>query len=360
MENREPDVEDHTIFTEGDDLFEAMNADIWKARRRILLEMYIFKEDHVGSQIIHALLQAAERGVEVKLSLDALGSGRVFSQSAVTVLRNAGVSVCWAQTWNWRQPWRYQRRDHSKLLVIDDGITYVGGFNIGEESSLRYSGKGRWRDLHIRLSGPIARRAARLFESRHAFGRDRVEDEWFGAYLLMSNYGIRCRYRLRCLLNGRLRHAVSRIWLTTPYFVPDSGTQRRLISAAQRGVDVRLLVPAKSDIRITQWAARMLYENLLRAGVKIYEYSPQFLHAKTILVDSNWSSIGTANFDYRSFFLNYDLALICSSEIICDELANMFEINISDSRIVEERVWRSRPYTSRIQEFLGWVVRRFL
>lgn len=349
----------HHIFVEGDDLIDAMVRDIRRACRTVLLETYILKEDRVGHRILDALGEAAKRRVEVRLRLDAFGSKGLISRRAIETLRNDGVLFSWCGLWNWRHPLQYQRRNHRKLLVIDEGIAYVGGFNIGEESSSIYRGLQRWRDTHIRLTGAIAKQAATLFRDFQTKRRYRRE-EWVEGALLMSNYGLACRYRWRCLLNDRFRMATKRIWLTTPYFVPDSGMQRRLKSAARRGVDVRVLVPEKSDVPIARWAARMSYGDILRAGVKIYEYGARVLHAKTILIDDDWSAIGTSNFDYRSFFTNYEINFLSRSPELNVSLAAIFADDLRVSRRVTHSSWSRRPYLQQAAELIGWMARRWL
>lgn len=347
------------IFVEGDDLFDAMIRDIREARRTVLLETYILKADRVGRYILDVLGEAARRGIEVHLRLDAFGSKSIISREAIDTLRSNGVLFSWCRLWNWRHPLQYQRRNHRKLLVIDEDVAYVGGFNIGEESSSIYRGPQRWRDTHIRLTGPIVKQAATLFWDFQT-KRMRRREEWVEGSLLMPNYGLACRYKWRCLLNDRFRMATKRIWLTTPYFVPDSGTQRRLKSAARRGVDVRVLVPEKSDVPIARWAARMSYGNLLNAGVKIYEYGARVLHAKTALIDDDWSTIGTSNFDYRSFFTNYELNFLSRSPELNASLAAIFADNLKTSRRISYSTWSKRPYLQQAAELIGWMARRWL
>jgi len=165
---------------------------------------------------------------------------------------------------------------------------------------------------------------------------------------------------LRYALQHRFAEARERIWLTTPYFVPDSKTQRWLCAAAGRGVDVRVLVPGKNDVRLVQWAGRAAYSRLLRAGARIYEYQPRTLHAKTLLVDHDWSTVGTANFDYRSFFINYELNLVARSARMNAALAELFAHDLDAADEIRKQPWAGRPLTDRMAEFIGWSARRWL
>ena len=142
--------------------------------------------------------------------------------------------------------------------------------------------------------------------------------------------------------------------------MPDSATQRWLCAAAARGVDVRALVPGKNDVRLVQWAGRAAYSRLLRAGARVYEYQPRTLHAKTVLVDEEWSTVGTANFDYRSFFINYELNLVARSAQLNAALASLFENDLLAAEEIRKQPWANRPWSNRVAEFIGWSARRWL
>lgn len=348
-----------TVFTEGDRLFDAMLADIGAARERILMESYIFADDVIGREFVRSLAERAARGVEVQLRVDALGSLMGFSGGAARRLTASGVLFRWCHPWEWRHPWTFHRRNHRKLLVVDDRAAYVGGFNISRLNSRAAYGASRWRDTHVRLTGPVVREAADAYA---AFSRGDLS--WSSSpdrpLHFLTNHARGCRFRLRCVLQQRFGQARERIWLTTPYFVPDSAIQRRLCAAAERGVDVRVLVPGKNDVRIAQWAGRAAYSKLLHAGVRVFEYRPRTLHAKTILVDRGWSTIGTANFDYRSFFINYELNLVADSEHLNASLAALFEDDLRESREIDVRPWDDRAVRGRIAELIGWSARRWL
>jgi cardiolipin synthase len=148
--------------------------------------------------------------------------------------------------------------------------------------------------------------------------------------------------------------------VTTPYFVPDLSTLRRLVAAARRGVDVRVLVPLHSDVPITQWAARAVYAALMSAGVHIHEYLPRMLHAKTVVVDADWAALGTANLDYRSFFVNYELILMTTSPPDCEQLARHFVHDLSESRQLNAAAFAGRPLTNKLLEVVGHSLRRWL
>ena len=355
----EPDGNSVSVFGEGDLLFGAMLADISGAQERVWIESYIFADDAIGRQFVESLARSSARGVDVRVRVDAIGSRFGFSGGSAKRLRAAGARFHWCHPWQWGRPWTFQRRNHRKLLVVDERSAYVGGINISDLNSRRIRGDACWRDTHVRVAGPIVREAAAAFESFM-----NGELEWCGderALLYFhTNPARNCRHRLRYVLRRRFAEARCRIWLTTPYFVPDSKTQRSLCAAALRGVDVRVLVPAKNDVRIVQWAGRAAYSDLLRAGARVFEYQPRTLHAKTLLVDDDWSTIGTANFDYRSFFINYELNLMGRSPRLNGALAVLFEDDLRSSTEVHRGPWAKRVLSRRFAEFVGRCARRWL
>ena len=347
-----------TLFVEGDALYDAMLLDVDRAHEAIRVESYIFVDDEVGTRFIQAFVRQAEAGVATTLRLDLAGSWAGLRASTVATLVRGGVRFQWSRVWSWRRPWRFHRRNHRKLVIVDDTVAYLGGFNIHRESSRRVVGESRWRDSHVRLTGPLVRDAIDLFD-RYWLGRF-WQPRTVDGFTLLPNRTAQCRHRLHCAFNERFGAARERVWLTTPYFVPDRRSQRRLCDAARRGVDVRLLVPGKSDVAIAQWASRAAYARMLAAGVRIFEYQPRVLHAKTALVDRHWGTVGTANFDYRSFFANDEVNLIAEDAELNMKLAAQFEHDLASSREVTSDRWRRRPWHALVAEAVGWWARRWL
>ncbi len=349
------------LYTEGDHLFEAMLAAIEGAQEQVWMETYIFADDEVGRRFARALSERARAGVEVRLLVDALGSLFQFYRSLGPELGQSGVQVRHFHPWHWREPLRYNRRDHRKLLVVDGHQAFLGGFNIHRQSSRRYFGAERWRDTHASFQGLLARQAAELFD---AFWRG--DRRWLPyndgrkSSVLVPNQTRSCRRRLACLYKDLLSSAKKQVCLTTPYFVPDHRTQKALLAAVKRGVDVRLLVPRTSDVRLAGWAANAVYAHLLDAGVRIYEYLPRMLHAKVAIVDGNWATLGTANLDYRSLFQNYELNLVSRDPDLCSRLQAQFELDVAEASAVCATRWRNRRWIPRLAELLGWSVRRWL
>ncbi|MEO8124575.1 MAG: phospholipase D-like domain-containing protein [Burkholderiales bacterium] len=347
------------FFTEGDDLYEAMLSEIRASTQTVSMESYIFASDEIGWRFAVALGERAAAGVEVRLHLDAAGALGRWSASLQRHLRDRGVDVRWFQRWSWRHPLRYNRRSHRKLLIVDRHAAFGGGFNIHRESSMAAIGVSRWRDTHAELSGPLVDEATQSFD---AFWRGRRQSPPIrsSGTQFVSNETRKCRHRIRCLYGEVFDAARQRIYVTTPYFVPDLSTLRRLVAAARRGVDVRVLVPLHSDVPVTQWAARAIYAALMSAGVHIHEYLPRMLHAKTVVVDSDWAALGTANLDYRSFFVNYELILMTTSPADCEQLVGHFFHDLSESRRLDAATFAARPWTNKLLEVAGHALRRWL
>ena len=343
---------------EGDELYDAMVGAIAAAQFTVRMESYIFADDAVGRRIAEALAACARRGREVRLRVDYAGSRLELSDALVRELKGAGVLFEWSHRWRWSRPWTFHRRNHRKLLIIDRAVAFVGGFNVHAASSLRVVGTSRWRDTHVRFTGPAVAQAIQIFDGAgHTLQslRHRLQ-----SLTLIPQATRRCRQRLRCEIDRAFRSAHQRIWVTTPYFVPDSRLRRRLIAAAERNVDVRVLTPAKSDVPLAQWAARALYSGLLRHGVRVYEYQPRVLHAKTALVDNAWASIGTANLDYRSLFINAEVNLVTGDATFCEELARQFLTDLEGAHEIKLEHWRRRAWWQVMRERFAWPLRRWL
>lgn len=347
------------LHAEGDALYAAMLDDIAAARHVVRLETYIFVCDEIGERFIDALVERAEAGVRVHFRIDAAGSFGQVPRAVVRRLRRAGVHFVRWRRWSWRHPFTVHRRNHRKLLVVDRRCVYLGGFNIHRECSREHYGEQRWSDLHVRLTGPVVADAAMLYDHD-----GRMPTRWRSrsrrGHYLVPNKTRRFRALLHRVFHRAFARARRRVWLTTPYFVPDSRTQRELCRAARRGVDVRVLVPGKSDVRITQWAGRAAYSRLLAAGVRIFEFRPRVLHAKTLLVDSDWSTVGTANLDYRSFFINDEVNAVFEDPAVNAVLAARFLSDLDQSREVRLRPWGRRRWINWLPETIGYLARRWL
>ena len=348
------------LFFDGDELYDRMLASIAGATQRIRLETYIFADDEIGRHFTRTLIERAQQGVVVQLHVDAAGSLFLGTHRLIRILQKENVQVRWFHRWSWRQPVRYNRRNHRKLLVIDQREFFLGGFNIHRENSRRLVGEQCWRDSHIAVRGPLSQEAAMLFDEFWDRRRRWKFNRYGGLARLMSNHTRQSRRMMRSLYVQSFYQARQSINITTPYFVPDHVTQQALIDAARRGVDVQLLLPAKTDVSLVRWASHAVYDRLLEAGVHIYEYLPRILHAKSVVIDGGWAVIGTANLDYRSLFVNYELILIMAEPALCQALEQQFAADLQRSTEIVERQWADRPLVHHLAEMIGWLGRRWL
>lgn len=349
-------------FVEGDTLYAAMLEDIRRASTAVRMETYIYAADDIGRAFAAALIERARAGCRVHLRIDAVGSYDTMSAALAEELQSGGVRLEWCRRWNWRRPFEFHRRNHRKLLVVDEHCCYLGGFNLHREASQQHFGPTRWRDTHVRLTGSLVARAIEAFDeygklaTRRRPWRQLRSAEGY----LVPNLGLRRRFLLNRLLVRYFRGARERLWLATPYFVPPAAIQRAMIHAVRHGADVRVLVPRRSDVRLAQWASRAAYARLLRKGVRIFEYLPRMLHAKTALIDDSWSMVGTANLDYRSLFINDELVLLSDIESLQRQLESDYATDLADAEEIEVDAWSRRLGWAWIPELIGWIARRWL
>lgn len=349
------------IFVEGDELYDAMHESVAAARSSILLENYILAWDEIGRPLLQAMAARARQGLDVRVHVDAFGSLFVLPHAAERELQEAGVQVRRFHRWQWQDPWRYNRRNHRKLMVVDRRVAYLGGFNIHRESSRRQYGEMRWRDTHVRLFGSLAAQAHQLYDTFWQGDRSYHAPLRLPArHVLLSNHDAYGRRRMSRIMDELIDGAADRLWLTNPYFVPSRRIQQRLTAAARRGVDVRVLVPAKNDVQLARWASHAAYAKLLAGGVRIFEYLPRVLHSKTAVADDRWSMVGTSNLDYRSFFINYEVNLFSSEPSLCRALRDQFLADLAESDEILPDKWSRRHWLHHPLEAAGWLARRWL
>ncbi|HET8564470.1 MAG TPA: cardiolipin synthase B, partial [Candidatus Binatia bacterium] len=350
------------LFTEGDDLHDAMISAIERAQKSICLEVFIFAADEVGWRFARALSARARAEVEVRIHIDARGAATGYSPELYREMEDAGVRLKWYRPWNWRHPTRYFQRNHRKLLVIDDHQLFLGGFNIRRENSRALYGEGRQRDAHVSIQGELGQEAAALFDRTwdhpERFDADATnEDVSDFDPLLLPNLACLGWKRVACLYAGVIRGSMRCVYVTTPYFCPGSIVESAMRQAARRGVDVRLLVPRNSDPPFVGWLTRSAYTSLMAAGVRIYEYLPLprgKLHAKTAVIDDEWCIIGSANLDHLSLFVNHELVLIARDPGLGNALRDQYFRDLVDASEVQPSVWAKRGWTERCVEAIGW------
>jgi cardiolipin synthase A/B len=331
----------------GQEIFPAMREAMAAAQKSIELETYIYSDGKLGRQILDALLAAAQRGVRVRVLVDALGSW-LLPDGYFAPLVSAGGEVRW---FNPLDLWRFGVRNHRKLLICDDSTVFIGGFNVADE----YDGDGvtrGWCDVGVRMENPdLAAELTASFDEMfaladfhhkpllrlHAFKRRRKPPEAPAGEVLLSHPGRGASHFQTALYHDLVRAGDVRI--VTAYFLPTRRLRRELMRVARRGGRVQLILAGQSDVLVSQLAGRSLYRRLLKAGVEIYEYQPQVLHAKLIISDGA-VYVGSSNLDIRSLNLNYELMLRVEDEVVAAGAREIFERLLKHSRRIEPRQWR--------------------
>ncbi len=345
-----------TLLVGGDRTFDAIFEAIRQAHHHVHLEYYILEPDQIGTALARLLIQKAHEGVTVRLLLDALGSQRI-SRKFIAPMVEAGVQFAWFHNIRLGRRLRpvTNYRTHRKIVVCDGRVGFTGGINFTDEEDPR-SRHDAYHDVHLRLEGGVVRWLQLTFLEDWTYATGEAAEGLMDTMPRMLPSLGAGTYPVQILTSGpdsalesihrmyvaAIDGALNRIWLTTPYFVPGEPALMALTSAALRGVDVRLLVPKRSDSRVVSAAARSYYDELMDAGVRIYEYKDRMLHSKTLVVDANCAFIGTANFDNRSFRLNYEVCAVVYGPALAEQLAAQFEVDLTSSAGV--RSTRHKPF----------------
>jgi len=360
------------LLRDGAQAFPAMLDAIGDAERQVLLEMYWIDSDQTGRRFATALADAAARGVQVALLYDSLGSWEAESSMFVE-LERAGVAVV---EFNPLAPWkkrfrlaRLTRRNHRKILVVDSRVGFTGGVNLADPWLPLDEGGQGWRDDVIRVEGPCVsglidgfchswlreggRKLVRLK------GAECLDGAAQNVRVLGENYSRHRREIMQAYLYNIYR-AKKRIWITNSYFLPDRMVVRALRRAARRGVDVRVLLPGVSDVEIVRHATRAMWGSLLRSGVRIYEWMPSILHAKSAVIDGRWSTTGTFNLDYRSIRANLEVNVAVLDEGFAEVMEASFLKDLDQSREVDAQSHAFRSLGDRLLEWIFYGLRRFL
>ncbi len=364
------------LLRDGEQAYPAMLAAIAGASEQVLLEMYWFDSDAAGRRFADALARAAERGVETVLLYDAVGSIGVDA-GMFAELRRAGVKVAeFGPIAPWRRRFRMgrlTRRDHRKVLVVDGEVGFTGGINVANAWLPREEGGDGWRDDMVRVEGPVVRGLVRgllaawyhsgggpIARTRPSlYGSNQAERTGQRARVLGEGY-YKLRHEIRRAYVSQLYHAEKTAWITNAYFVPDPVVLRALTRACDRGVDVRVLVPAETDVAIVRHASRATWSRLLRHGVRIYEYEGSILHAKSAVIDGRWSTVGTFNLDYLSLRWLLEVNLCVLDEDFGSTMQRSFLRDLEQSREVDASAHRFRPLGDRLLEFVLYRFRKFL
>ncbi|GAA1147208.1 phospholipase D-like domain-containing protein [Nocardioides aquiterrae] len=357
---REVQVGDGTLttYTYGGDLYDAMLGAIEKAQRQILFETYIWKGDDVGERFKAALAAAADRGVEVYVIYDGFANLVVSPRfkrfpPTIKVLRYP----IYPAGWKFFDLARYGR-DHRKILVVDDAVGFVGGYNVGSAYATE------WRDTHVRITGPGVWDLKRAFADFWNLNRRRrlgtserpllleTASTWEPRIRFHRNVPRLWMFPIRSMYIEAINRASTNVWLTTAYFCPDQDFVDAMKDAAARGVDVRLLVPLKSNHIVADWISRGYFSQLLNAGVRIFRFRDAMVHAKTATIDGTWSTVGTTNVDRLSLQGNYEINLEVIDEGFAANLEEIFRTDESNSLELTRVEWEARDLHRKFTEMI--------
>jgi cardiolipin synthase len=351
------------VLENGDEFYAAMLEAIAHAQASITMEQYIFWAGDVADRFAAALAERARAGVSVKLLLDAVGS-TTLGDRALSVMKDAGCEIAWYNRIHWYTVGRFNNRTHRKSLIVDGVVGFTGGAGIADHWRGTASTEDEWRDTQLRVEGPAVRwlqtgysenwlrttgevlQGAAFFPPAATAGPTEVQV--INSSPDAGSSGARMAYYLAIV------SAQKRIDIANPYFVPDEVAVETLVEAAARGVKVRVLV---TGIRNDNWLARhnsvSLYGLLLQGGVRVYEYHPRMLHQKVMIVDGCWCSVGTSNFDNRSFAHNEETTVCVCDDRIVQAVTAAFDNDLAESREVRYEEWRRRGLWARTQEMVA-------
>jgi len=350
------------LFSNGDACFAALEQKIAGARHHVHLEYYIWEPDETGTRLRDLLCRRAADGVHVRLLVDAIGSSRL-TRRFLKPLRESGVEVARFNPVSLARfrPGLINFRTHRKIVICDGTSGFIGGINICDDHSAQVKGPDAWRDTHLLVEGPpVAWLQLVFLEDWHfATGNAPYSPEYFppaeapcdGPWVqIVASGPDQDFYAIHKLYFAAIAGARHRVWLTTPYFVPDEAVLSALVTAALRGTEVKILVPKRGDSWLVTAAARSYFDELVQSGVRVFEYQPAMLHAKTMVVDQDIAVVGTANLDNRSFRLNFEVVAAIYDSQVAARLAELFEGDLLRSKEYSLRQAKRASMLKRLGE----------
>lgn len=354
-----------SLYQEASDTDAALMRAIQNADHHVHLEYYIFEPDEKGALYAGLLREAALRGVECRLLADAIGSFRL-GERWLKPLRDAGVHISFFQPLRIHSPWGFHLRNHRKLAVIDGRAAFMGSQNIANDVTSWRRRLMSWRETNVQIEGPAVDYLQTVFIEDWAFssGKHLSDPSYFPAkkaagaarvQFIPTSPDTRDNV-LQTLFVTALYAAHERITLTTPYFIPTPAVVLALQSAARRGVDVEILLPRLSDQPITLYAGRSWYRELAESGVKIYENSQRFIHAKVVTIDQKAALVGSANMDNRSFLINFESSLLIYDAAAAKDLIRGFEESAAQSKRIQPEALRRQPFARSLLEGAARIV----
>ncbi|MFW2438164.1 MAG: cardiolipin synthase [Arenicellales bacterium] len=344
---------DCELLIDGNATFDSIFSGIEKAEDYILVQFYIVHADGLGNKLKSRLVEKAKQGVRVYFLYDELGS-MGLPVTFVSELKQAGVCVSPFNTRKGkRNRFQLNFRNHRKIVVVDGKTTWIGGHNVGDEYLGKDPNIGKWRDTHVRIEGPAALAAQLSFMEDYRWATNDVPElSWIPTAspkgdisVLIVPTGPADEFETALLMFVHIiNSAKERIWISSPYFVPDESIMSALTLARLRGVDVRIIIPEMPDNKLMYFAAYDYFDELSECGIQFYRYQEGFTHEKVLLVDDALSSIGTANFDNRSFRLNFEITALIADISFCRQVEKMFENSFASCRQMQGGDYNNKPF----------------
>lgn len=368
------------VYLDGDQYFERLIKDIKEAQASISIEIYIFNDDVLGREIAAHLIAAKDRGVMVEIIVDGIGSHNFFdylfdyfsAHSIAVKVYNplpflhpyyGHISFFKKAQFLFNRLLKLNKRDHRKIIIIDENIMYVGSFNITDEHTKRTNSKP-WKDMGVRVTGEEVKFAVLNFKRNWKL-RDFYQYKkeirfiklpgWRNSPLRLNHTLLMKQFFNKNFIQ-RIQRSRDRVWLMTPYFIPHRRLVMALVKAAQRGVDVRLLIASKSDVELFRTLQFVYYPLLIKSGVKVFQYTDTVLHAKNYIIDE-WVTVGSSNLNHRSLMHDLEVDIVIQDESNFKMITNHFELSVSKLSPLNSKGLKSRPFIDRIMSGMYFIFR---
>lgn len=348
------------LYSEGQPAYDGKFAAIAEAKHHIHLEYFIIQPDECGRQFFEVLAEKARQGVEVRVLYDAMGSYRLSNKMIGPLVKAGAKCRAFLPLNILRRRIQVNLRNHRKILIVDGKIAFTGGLNLGEEYLCKSRYFGYWRDTHMRIQGPAVADLQHIFAEDWHFATNELIhgapyfprlDQCGDHLVQVVHSGPDQQVKsIREIYFAAIMRARKRLWVSSPYFVPDSGLLGALCLAARLGVDVRFLGLSKPDKWLPYLAGRYYWNDALEAGVRVFQYRKGMMHSKVMLVDDAWASVGTANLDNRSLYLNFEVNCLFYDAGLVAKLAADFERDLENSSELMKEEYDRRPFVLKLAE----------
>ncbi len=351
------------LYANNEDAWQAMITDCANAKTSIVLEQFIFANDEFGQRLIDVCKERAKDGVHVRFLWDAAGSFTFWGAELIDELRKSGIELIFWKTlipgfFSIPNAKSWFFRNHRRTLVIDNTIGYSGSICVHDSYK-------NWRDTNVRLEGPVVREMKNAFEQMWARAKHRRRIRYQKApktneFRYVTNYPAPGRRHIYSEILKAIRRARENIYITVPYFVPTHRLLRTIKAAGRRGVDVRIILPEKSDHYLVDLGARAYFASLIKSGVKIYLYTGNIIHSKSITIDDTWSTVGSMNLDSVSLLYNFEANVVTTNDRFSKELKSHFFQDLQETKEVTLRDLQKRFIGEKIISFFIHLIKRFL